>query len=71
MTVKLEAVHMVCLHPANNTYAMFTVVLSFLENAVMIGGGEKELILSVKNLQIFDNTQFPETLDPEVAYYVE
>jgi len=45
--VKLNAVEMICMHPVNDTYPLFTVLLSSLIQKTSIANGITELGVSI------------------------
>lgn len=73
MKVKVTLAYLKALfmHPDNNTYPIFSIIVQ----QTMVDYWKKcdhdEMKLLVKNLQVFDNTSYPDTFDPFVQYKAE
>jgi hypothetical protein len=55
-------------HPENPSYPLFSACLSKAITHIDIRESRTELEFIMGNLQLFDNMQFPETLDPTHTY---
>ena len=65
---RFEQLCFVCIHPNNDTYPIFTVILdqTVIDYRAMFD--HDEIDVKMGNLQIKDNTNYPRTIDPTVRY---
>lgn len=70
MQVKLSLTKMdlVCIHPVNDTYPIFTVTLDQLNVEYDSKFDHDEVGVQMKSLGITDHTEYPQTKDPRVVY---
>ena len=64
VNVKLAYLKSVFIHPDNNTYPMFSAIVQETTVDFMSKCDYDQIDVKVKNMQVFDNTAYPETLDP-------
>ena len=66
--MRLAYLRAVFIHPLNNTYPIFSVVVKTTE----VGYAKKidcdRVNVNIQNLQVFDNTCYPDSLDPGETY---
>lgn len=62
--MKLDMLKTVMLHPHNSSYPIFTVELNKFGMGYVKKCDCDHVDLTIENLQVFDNTDFPNTLDP-------
>lgn len=68
LKVKLAYFKVVFIHPNNNTYPIFSVIVRELMVDVLSKCDHAKMLLVIKNFQIMDRTAYPSTLDPETHY---
>jgi hypothetical protein len=62
---------MVCVHPNNDTYPVFSIKLNDMQVKYMSKFDHDEVDVQMGNLQIIDHTCYPQTLDPSKQYPVD
>ena len=73
MKVRIELAYFkaVFIHPDNNTYPIFSIEVQKTGVDYWKKCDHDQINLNVKNLQVFDNTHYPETLNPRDEYTSE
>ena len=64
--VKVAYLKSVFVHPDNNTYPIFSIVVKETGVDYWKKCDHDRIHLQVQNLQVFDNTHYPNTLDPKI-----
>jgi hypothetical protein len=58
----------VFIHPQNNSYPLFTLEVQDIGMSYKKRCDCDQINAKLKNLLVFDNTNYPQTLDPLVQY---
>jgi hypothetical protein len=66
--VKLAYLRAVFIHPLNSTYPIFSIVVQTTEAGYAKKIDCDRVNVNIQNLQVFDNTCYPNSLDPEEVY---
>ena len=68
VNIKLAQLKAVFIHPDNNTYPIFSIVVQETGVDYWKKCDHDQINLRVSNLQVFDNTCYPNTLNPSQQY---
>jgi len=68
VSVRLAYLKAIFIHPENNTYPIFSIIVQKTVVNYAKKVDHDEINLVVQNLQVFDQTKYPETLDPFIEY---
>lgn len=71
VNINLAYLESVFIHPDNNSYPIFSIKVEETNVDYWKKCDHDQINLKVKNLQIFDNTSYPQTLDPVQRYTAE
>jgi hypothetical protein len=64
----LKAIKLILIHPLNYTYPFATISLGQTEINYSMHFDHDVYMGKMGNLKIFDNTNYPKTLDPTIKY---
>ena len=68
VSVVVEKVKLVAIHPQNNSYPIVTAKVNTLTFTYNMLQDHDEMGLNMGNFRVFDNTNYPRTHDPSVTY---
>ena len=68
VNVSLAYMKAVFIHPDNNTYPIFSATVKQTSVKYMKKYDHDQVNIKIKNVQVFDTTRYPFTLDPAVKY---
>ena len=66
--MKLAYIEAIAIHPDNNTYPIFSLNVQETSVDYMKKCDYSQIDVKIQNVQLFDNTQYPNTLDPSLQY---
>lgn len=68
VNVRLAYLKAIFIHPENNTYPIFSAIVQKTDVNYAKKVDHSEVNLVVQNVQVFDKTSYPTTLDPTTIY---
>ena len=71
VNIKLAYLKAVFIHPDNNSYPIFSIIVQETGVDYWKKCDHDQINLRVCNLQVFDNTCYPDTLNPSEQYSTE
>jgi hypothetical protein len=68
VTVGCKQLKIVCIHPKNDSYPIFSIVLQKKVVKFLSKFDHDEISVKLGNMEIIDHTNYPKTLDPTKKY---
>ena len=68
IVVKCESLNIVCMHPQNDSYPIFTAHADGMSHEMDMKFDHDDHVLKLASFKLDDHSNYPKTLDPTIVY---